>query len=208
MFDGIYVLTVDQPLDQSYSSRTITFRIGSLLANETATWQEGETIELNLTALSTSGKHGQVPLRGLAKAYSQSATGALLASPARQPVPPTVLQGTVTVDDIPALAGTIVTAWMDDLEVGSTSVIPRPATPSSLSEAGVAFGPLGNNLRRVWRYDAPTRLWSFYDPRSGFAATNTLMEVASGDIVWIEVSADIEFQGMTLYLGWNLIALP
>ena len=82
VFDGIYVLTVDQPLDQSYSSRTITFRIGNLLANETATWQEGETIELNLTALSTSGKHGQVPLRSLAKAYSQSATGALLASPA------------------------------------------------------------------------------------------------------------------------------
>ena len=195
-------------MDQSYSGRTVTFRIGNLLANETATWQQGETIELILTAFSASSKYDQAPLGDLAKEYSQSVTGAPLASPARIPVPPTVFQGTVTIDSIPAPAGTIVTGWMEGLEVGRTSIIPRPATPSSVSGASIVFGPLGSNLRRVWRYDAPTRLWSFYDPRSGYAATNTLTEVSSGDIVWIDVSADIEFQGMTLYRDWNLIALP
>ena len=208
MFDGIYILTVDQPLDQSYSGRTITFRIGNLFANQTATWQQGETTELNLTASGASSKLNQAPLGDLTKEYSMSRTGALLASPERQPVPPTVFQGTVTLDAIPAPAETIVTAWIDGLEVGRTSVIPEPATPSSLSGAGVVFGPLGSDLRNVWRYDSSTKLWSFYDPRSGFAATNTLTEVASGDIVWIDVSTDIEFQGMTLYQGRNLIALP
>ena len=63
-------------------------------------------------------------------------------------------------------------------------------------------------LRRVWSYDAPSRFWNFYDPRTGFATTNTLTEVQNGEIVWIDVSEDVEFRGISLYEGWNLVVLP
>ena len=104
--------------------------------------------------------------------------------------------------------GTVVTAWMDGGQVGSASVVARPATPESLTGAGVFFRPLGNILRRVWSFDAPLRVWDFYDPRSGFAATNTLTEILDGEIVWIDVREDVEFRGIPLFKGWNLVAMP
>ena len=86
---------------------------------------------------------------------------------------------------------------------------PRPATPDSFSGASAyIIRPLGSISRRGWSYDAPIRSWLFYDPRTGFAAPNTLSEVQSGGIVWIDVSEDVEFKSLSLFQGWNLVPLP
>jgi len=63
------------------------------------------------------------------------------------------------------------------------------------------------NLVRVWKYTNADQSWSFYDPREEFADANTLTDTASGDIVWVNISADETFQGEALTGGWNLIAL-
>ena len=71
------------------------------------------------------------------------------------------------------------------------------------------FGVLGDNLVVVWRYDNATATWASYSPGAP-AELNDLTGVSRGDIVWIQVTADVEFQGQTLYLGttgWNLITL-
>jgi len=64
-----------------------------------------------------------------------------------------------------------------------------------------------DNLVRVWRFDNSSQEWSFYDPRPAFASANTMDDTASGDIVWTNVTAEAPFQDLTLYPGWNLIAL-
>jgi hypothetical protein len=64
-----------------------------------------------------------------------------------------------------------------------------------------------DNLVRVWKFSNADQSWSFYDPREAFAAANTLADTASGDIVWVNVTAEESFQSGTLYPGWNLIAL-
>ena len=64
-----------------------------------------------------------------------------------------------------------------------------------------------DNLVRVWRFDNASQEWSFYDPRPAFASANTMADTASGNIVWVNVTAEESFQGGTLYPGWNLISL-
>ena len=64
-----------------------------------------------------------------------------------------------------------------------------------------------DNLVRVWRFDNASQAWSFYDPRAAFASANTMDDTASGDIVWVNVTAEESFQSGTLYPGWNLISL-
>ena len=68
----------------------------------------------------------------------------------------------------------------------------------------------GDNLVRVWRYDnsaisADKEPWTFYDPK--FEDASTLKKTGAGDIVWINVINKQEFQGQTLFAGWNLILL-
>jgi hypothetical protein len=64
-----------------------------------------------------------------------------------------------------------------------------------------------DNLVRVWRFDNASQEWSFYDPRPAFASANTMDDTASGDIVWVNVTAEESFQDGTLFPGWNLISL-
>ncbi len=64
-----------------------------------------------------------------------------------------------------------------------------------------------DNLVRVWRFSNADQSWSFYDPRAAFADANTLTATGSPDIVWVNVIAEQEFQGQTLFPGWNLISL-
>ena len=141
IFEGIYTLTVEQPLDEVYKDKVISFKIGDFTAIETAIWQEGRTTELDLTASSSASNLD--PSSNIAKINSQSSGGTPLAGPLIQPVPPVVFQGTATVDNLPVSEGTIVTAWIDDTEVGSVSVVQKPANPSSQSGAGSYFSPLG-----------------------------------------------------------------
>ena len=72
-----------------------------------------------------------------------------------------------------------------------------------------AFADLIDNgtLTRVWHLEAATQTWSFFDPAPEFADFNTLTEVSSGQIVTIIMSAQDEFQGRTLYVGSNNVAI-
>jgi len=53
VFDGIYTLTVSQPLNEDFAGKAVTFMIGEFSANETALWQQGQTNVFNLTASSS-----------------------------------------------------------------------------------------------------------------------------------------------------------
>ena len=64
-----------------------------------------------------------------------------------------------------------------------------------------------DNLVRVWRFSNADQTWSFLDPRPAFAAANTLTTSSTGDIVWVNVTAETTFQSQTLFPGWNLISL-
>ena len=84
------------------------------------------------------------------------------------------------------------------------------ATPvSTTMYATDVFEPLATAgvLTVVWHFDNDTKAWSFYDPRPEVAAAVDLTMVSSGDNVWIQVTADMEFQGETLTTGWNNITL-
>ena len=72
-----------------------------------------------------------------------------------------------------------------------------------------AFADLIDNgtLTRVWHLDAATQTWSFFDPATEFADFNTLTQVSSGQIVTIIMSAQDGFQGKTLYVGSNNVAI-
>ena len=72
-----------------------------------------------------------------------------------------------------------------------------------------AFAGIISNgtLTRVWHLDAATQTWSFFDPATEFADFNTLTQVSSGQIVTIIMSAQDGFQGKTLYVGSNNVAI-
>lgn len=64
-------------------------------------------------------------------------------------------------------------------------------------------------LQAVWHYDNGTQAWSLFDPNlpEDVSDLNDLQQVTSGDIVWLNLSASLLFQGQVLAEGWNLIAL-
>ena len=68
------------------------------------------------------------------------------------------------------------------------------------------FGVLGDKLVVVWRYDNATATWASYSPGAP-AELNDLTGVSRGDIVWVQVTEDVMFQGESLKAGWNLISL-
>jgi len=84
----------------------------------------------------------------------------------------------------------------------ATTVAVSTATEDVFSDSIAA-----DNLVRVWKFSNADQSWSFYDPREAFAAANTLANTVSGDIVWVNVTAEESFQSGTLYPGWNLISL-
>ena len=72
-----------------------------------------------------------------------------------------------------------------------------------------AFEDLIDNgtLTRVWHLDAATQTWSFFDPATEFADFNTLTEVSTGQIVTIIMGTQDQFQGKSLYVGSNNVAI-
>lgn len=85
-------------------------------------------------------------------------------------------------------------------ETFTVSDTPVVSTPAEV------FGSLGDKLLVVWRFDNATSSWASYDPNAP-AELNDLTGVSRGDIVWVEVTENVMFQGSTLYAGWNLISL-
>ena len=88
-----------------------------------------------------------------------------------------------------------------------TSTISAVAAASTATADVFADSIAADNLVRVWKFSNADQSWSFYDPRDAFASANTLSDTASGDIVWVNVTAEESFQSGTLYPGWNLISL-
>ena len=56
------------------------------------------------------------------------------------------------------------------------------------------FAELGDNLQVVWQYGNATSLWASYDPAAP-AELNDLDSVGSGDIVWVEITANQDVPG-------------
>jgi hypothetical protein len=101
------------------------------------------------------------------------------------------------------LGGIVGTASLTIVEAAAVPVVTTTAT-------GTVFADVvanADNLVRVWRYSNATQAWAFYDPRTAFAAANTLTTTTSKDIVWVNIKVQQTFQGATLYPGWNLISL-
>ena len=80
---------------------------------------------------------------------------------------------------------------------------------ATMRPAAEVFQELVDRLVLVWYLDGATQTWSFYDPDPEVAAFNTLVEVSSGDVVSVVLSAGdtVEFQGYALYAGRNPICL-
>ena len=92
----------------------------------------------------------------------------------------------------------------------SITIVAAPAvtTPTTnATEEVFADVIAADALVRVWRFTNADQSWSFYDPRAAFSAANTLTDASSGDIVWVNVSSQQDFQSQTLFEGWNLISL-
>ena len=94
---------------------------------------------------------------------------------------------------------------------GTFTAVSSKATPAAATDATeTIFADVianDDNLVRVWRFSNADQSWAFYDPRPAFATANTLTKSGAGDIVWVNVIAEQEFQGATLFPGWNLISL-
>ena len=86
---------------------------------------------------------------------------------------------------------------------GEARVIPTAGTGAAPEEV---FGVLGHNLAAVWLYDNATQTWAVYSPWNP-PEVNDLKTVSSGDVVWMDVISEVQFQGKTLYPGWNLIVV-
>ena len=85
--------------------------------------------------------------------------------------------------------------------------------PFNLNAGGVyspdqVFAPLisDGSLVAVWHYDNPTKTWSSFSPNVP-AQINDLILIITGDIVWLQLAADREFQGQRLREGWSLIVV-
>ena len=108
---------------------------------------------------------------------------------------------------------------------GSTSGTTASASFTVLkTEAGATSGPVsgaqdtaaafasiidnGDNLVRAFRFNNETQGWAFFDPRPAFASANDLTTVAGGDILWVRVNTAQDFNGLSLFAGWNLIVMP
>jgi hypothetical protein len=60
-------------------------------------------------------------------------------------------------------------------------------------------------LVSVWRWnnDQPENRWDVYFPENPNPPVSDLEEVSTGDIVWVTVTENVEFQGKTLFAGTN-----
>ena len=82
----------------------------------------------------------------------------------------------------------------------------RPAITTRPSEEVFSDLTDAGYLIVAWRYDNPTRKWASYDPAAP-EEVNNLRYASTGDVVWIQVTRETQFQGRALHQGWNLISL-
>ena len=79
-----------------------------------------------------------------------------------------------------------------------TALPPAPPLKSWSSALSPRFPPaswapwslLGESLVRIFNFNNATKSWTFYDPRAEFAEANTIDELFSGEIYWVNVTED------------------
>ena len=136
-----------------------------------------------------------------------------------------MMVGGVDVRPVPAPATSIdgdfeSTVLVPGLDLGNQNVkvTVKPVTITTFleivataapSDPADVFASLIDNgsLSRIWYLERETQEWSFFDPAPEFAPFNTLNEVSTGQILDIIMNAQDEFQGETLYVGSNPIAI-
>ena len=142
--------------------------------------------------------------------------------------------GGVDVRPVPAPATTIdgdfsATVLVPQMELGNQSVSVRvaqttfttfveivPATVSRAPQDIFADLVSAGVLDRVYLYENPSTEypdgnWRLYDPDidpSSLEEIQRLESLVPGDIIWINVTAAAEFEGINLFVGWNLITIP
>ena len=188
------------------------FRIGDLTATESVEWQVGAVTLLDLTASGTLGLLPvSPPVRVDALPHRAARPAGLLARPlAQPPAPPHMIVGTATVNGSGVPEGRVVTAWVEGEAVpgASAEIMAAPEEGTSVSEqVAKTVGPLGDNLDRVWNFNPPTQSWSFFDPRPGLAAFNTITEFESRQFYIFVVKEDqsvaLNGHDFVFVAGWN-----
>jgi len=212
-FDGTYILIVNQPSGETYPGKTITFKIGERDAAESAVWEQGGVDELNLTASGTAaGGAKQAPVKALASLSGLSRRGGVLAAPLLQapPLAPHVLVGTASIDGTLVPQGSVISAWIDGVKVpGGEGPIEASPVASASGSGSVEqdLGEIGDNLVRIWKFDAATQAWTFYDPRTLFNSFNSIKELSAGQFYYVVTEegqpATLNGQPRTLFRGWN-----
>jgi len=107
---------------------------------------------------------------------------------------------------VPRLAAGSHTVTIMDAEDNSVSETFSVVTSPIVSTPEEVFGVLGDKLVSVWSLDNATKAWSAYFPGAPEGVSD-LTGVSRVDIVWVNVSEDVMFQGGMLTTGWNLISL-
>jgi hypothetical protein len=105
----------------------------------------------------------------------------------------------------------IISRLKANLPLGIT-VTPGPTRTLESANDSVVAASLADltenddNLVRVWSFKNTPQSWEFYDPRPAFSSANSIAELVNGQIIWVSFKREQQFQGQTLFAGWNLIA--
>jgi hypothetical protein len=182
-------------------SKTVTHKIGaSSIELDVSEQSTGENITITGTGFPAYAAVGTMTIGGLdvkpTPAPSTDVDGGFTSTV----MVPGLTAGNHTVK----VTASSVTGSISLKVVATTAAV---VAASTATEDVFADSIAADNLVRVWKFSNADQSWSFYDPREAFASANTLANTVSGDIVWVNVTAEESFQSGTLYPGWNLISL-
>jgi hypothetical protein len=105
-------------------------------------------------------------------------------------------------------SGTTASASFTVLKEQTGATTGPSSAPQDTAAAFASIIDNGDNLVRAFRFNNETQGWAFFDPRPAFASANDLTTVAGGDILWVRVNTAQDFNGLSLFAGWNLIVMP
>ena len=185
--DGRYTLVVDPGGDGDFTGKIVRFKIGDSYAAETASWEGGGATDLSLSVESLRDSNGAATQK-VPTSYT----------------PPHLFTGKASLGGNSVPLGTTISAWVDGLQVANTTTV-KERTVSGMSGTGEIFSPLSNTLQMVWHLT--NSLWAFYAPDFASLGINTYSGPSDGDIVWVSMNSNQNFQNQLLYEGWNLISL-
>ena len=185
---GRFSLIVTPEGSKDFRGKTVRFKIGGLEAAESFIWEMGGATVMNLT-VGSWGEADNTPSVNIVGRF-----------------PPHMFTGTVSFAGNLASIGTAVSAWVDGKLI-SESIVSEELLPTAVHSTKSMFDSLATNLQTVWKYFNGSDSWQFYVPDFETWGINTYTDAIDGDIVWVFVSSNQDFQSGTLFFGWNLIAL-